>query len=330
MPKLDASLLFRKTAPHPREEVARRFVSLKAEFGHHPNWMVGRDRAAFVGCHYRNGSDVPKEFVRGDFGEPLSDYTGERQKSSSVQLLPMFVLPQESTGIRPFQLFAKTKDRLDLKQIWEFLMLDLWSETLRQYSRVLQITLTAPQSYKLERQTLYMSHEQGTIGKHLANDFRPRHLVPLGEVNMPLYDAFALHLGALARIKEDEELSHGDYQLRHVLFDPGKTLDRLFYFQRMWDQMRGTLTEVTQFLSTPHLSVVDIEHSLRTPKPEVQGENDKMLLQARKFAQSQGISADAFERAYREGYDKVEPQGITQRLIDAQYERWGVSVDKLF
>lgn len=330
MPKLDSSLLFRNTSPHSREDVTKRFALLKVKFEENPTWMIGTDRQYLVGCYYRRGANVPGEFVRGDFGKPLSDFSSERQKSSTVQLLPLFVLPTENSGIRPFQLFVKTKTRLDFKQIWEFLMLDLWSETLRYYSKMSQITLTAPQSYTLDGQTLLMSHELGTIGKHLANDYRPKHPVTLPFGATTLYDAFALHLGALARVKEEEELSHGDYQLRHVLFDPGKTLDSIFYVQSMWNQINGQFTEVTQFLTVPHLSVVDIEHGLRTPRPQIQEENNQMLVQARKYAQSYGISADAFERAYREGYDKVAPLGVTQKLVDAQYERWGVSVDNLF
>lgn len=324
----DIRLTFPKTPPTPKDQILRRVEEMKKRLGPYPEWLCTRNGRVGVGCLYKEGTpDVPPEFTT-TYG-----FVTEDRVSSKVGLHPFFVLPKKGTNISPFQIFFKIKMRATLKQIWEYLMLDLWSHILRYYSQTLPITLKAPIPVSIGKNNnaLYMSYNLGGIGDRLHRDFSPNLGVELAYGKLTLYQAFALHLGALAHIKEAEEIKHGDYQLRHLLFDPGNLLDPFFYYVRFINEGGGRkLTSFSEFLTTPSLSVVDLEHSLRVPKSQVQLENEVLLKQARGYAASQGLGSKQFEMFYREGYDLVQPQGLVQKVVDWQYERLGFSVDRLF
>lgn len=294
--------------------------------------MINPSQKFLVGCVYPSRyKDVPSEFSREYYKKNLHTYETEARKSSKVILMPYFFLPKEEIGITHFQLFSKIKKRIDLKQIWEYLMLDLWRNLLHYYSQSLQITLKAPVPVVLENDSLVMSFNTGSIGDYLHKDFDSALKVALPFGTLTLYQAFALHLGALAHIKEAEELKHNDYQLRHVLFDPGNLLDPYFYYVRMSNIGQHKPTLVDPFLTTPSLSITDVEHSLREPRPKVQEENENLLMKARNYTASHGgMRPFDFEKAYRDGYDMVEEKKIVQKFVDEQNERWGFSVDSLY
>lgn len=329
----DIKLVFPKTPPIPKDKVLQRVAEVKKNLSLWPKWLSrNAPQQTLVGYIYPTKyQGIPFEFTRAYYEKGPHNYATEARKSSKVELLPFFFLPKKETGISPFQLFSKRKGRIDLKQIWEYLMIDLWSHLLRYYSQCLQITLKAPVAVKLEDDALLMSFNSGSIGDLLHKDFEPNLQVTLPFGRFTLYQAFAFHLGALAHIKEAEELKHGDYQLKHILFDPGNLLDPFFYAVYMENIFLRKPTLVNPFLTTPSLSVTDIEHGLRAPRTLVQEENENLLKKARIYAASQGgLKIRHFEKAYRDGYDTIRPENIVQKIVDWQYERWGFSVDTLF
>lgn len=330
---LDIKQMFPKTTPHPKEEILRRVKEVKTILGQWPTWLAGTNRQMVAACAYGASherlEEIPFEFTRKYYQKGPHNFNRENRKSSEVSLTPLFILPLPETGFKPFQLFMKKKDRAEVRQIWEYLMLDLWSHILRYYSQVGQITLRAPWACKIEGDSLYMSYNSGSIGDCLHKDFDSDLLVPFSFGDRSLFHAFALHLGALAHIKEAEEIKHGDYCLRHVLFDPGKLLDRFFYLVRANNMMRRKPTLVNSFLTAPSLGIADLEHGLRAPNTQVQQENENLLKEARAYSANHKFKPASFERAYREGYDLIQPQNVTQRLVNFQEERWGVSADVL-
>lgn len=338
--KLDLNLTFPKTLPSSRAEVVARVGELKRTLSLVPVWMVPSDGRTpwMVGLSVPRQSDAPSVFKRQD-GHAFHNFTAEKNLSSRVRLEPAFVVPKASTGIEIFQVFSKIKERKDVMLVWEFLMLDLWSHVMRYYTQVGQVCLGAPQSFRLEGDALLMAFQLGTIGNKLCHDYAACYRVKLlTGTELPLYYAFALHLGALAAVKEAEELLHGDCKLRHVIFDPGEQVHNFIHFVLVGRRfIRGLggmfvppVVSIKPFLSAPSLSVIDIEHGLRAPRPKVREENDRMLVLAREQVVSQGLSPRQFEQAVRDGYDMITPQNVTQRFVDAQYERWGFSVDNLF
>ncbi len=323
----------RTSGIRPKEQVVARVAEASRTLSYFPVWMTGTHRCFLRGISIGGETNgIPFEFTRNRSGSLFYDFTAEKRMSSLVGLCPLVIFPREETGIAPFQVFSKTKERIPMKRLWEFLMLDLWSELLRNYTKVSNICITSPQSFTMGGECgLFMGFEQGTIGTHLNVDYDPKETVALrSRKNFSLYQAFAFHLGALARIKEDEELTHGDYQLRHVLFDAGGRLRPEFYVAKIIRSLEGKPLSINSFLTEPHLSVVDIEHGLRATKTDAQTENEKMLMQARINSAGNGTKPKIFEAAYRDGYDSITPQGLTQGIVDAQYERWGFSVDRLF
>lgn len=323
--KLDLKLIFHKNPPHSRAKVLARMAEIKKALSLQPAWLLGR-KGGSIHCAPRESKDFKPDALN-----DYHNYRTETNLSSKVQRESTFVFPQRSTGIRTFQLFSKTKERKSVMQIWEFLMLDLWSHILRHYSNTHQITLSAPQSYILKEETLLMAYELGTIGTKLAQDYKSNYQVPLPFGNLRLYHAFALHLGSLAHIKETEELLHGDYKLRHLLFDPGNQTDAFsFIVANTFGVLTGRIQVIEPILSIPSLSVVDLEHGLRASQAEVQRENDEMLTLARHHTSSHGLRPSDFEKGYRDGYDLINPQKVTQGFIDQQHERWGFSVDTVF
>jgi len=323
--------IFPNVHSRPKQAIIARTAEVKRILSGPPLWMVGNKRKIIGGVSFpRNSTGIPFEFTRDYYRKGPHDFRKETRMSSEVHLMNLFALPLEESGVRPFQLFCKTKERVDIKQAWEYLMLDLWSHLLRYYSQVSQITLKAPQSFKLEGSSLYMAYHMGTIGDHLHKDFKPTLEIPLRFGEATLYQALALHLGAMAHIKESEEISHGDYRLRHFIFDPGGLVENLFYYVMAINSNRHTPTLVNNFITCPALIAIDMEGSLREPNTRVQEENDKMFMRARAYAAGHNLRPRHFERFYRDGYDRIEPQGVIQQLVDQQYQRYGVSVDNLF
>lgn len=328
---LDIKRIFLKTPPMPKEQILRRVAEIKEILSRLPEWLVRERGLRVVTCPCPEDiTDIPVKFTRTYYEKGPHDYRSEKRKSSEIRLTPFFVIPRKEMGLGTMQLFCKRKERLDVKQIWEYLMLDLWSHLLRLYTQSTSITLKAPSAVTIEGDNLYMAFETGTIGDRLHEDFPSYHEIILPFGDLTLYQAFALHLGALAHVKEAEELKHGDYQLRHTLFDPGGLLNGFYHYVMLVNKMRGRPTAVNHFLTTPSLSVTDIEHALRAPSTEVQQENDTLLIESRAHAAGHGFKPSDFEKAYRDGYDLIHPQNAVQRFVDWQYERWGISVDSLY
>ncbi|MEA3493289.1 MAG: hypothetical protein U9R38_02760 [Candidatus Margulisiibacteriota bacterium] len=323
--KLNLNLLFPNNPSYSRARVIARMAEIKKALSSRPAWLLGQ-KGGSIRCVPRKREDREIDAL-----DNYHNYRSEKDLSSTVQRESMFIFPQRSTGIRTFQLFSKSKERKSVLQVWEFLMLDLWSHVLRHYTEGHQIILSAPQPYMLKGETLHMAYKLGTIGAKLAQDYKSSYQVPLPSGNSRLYHAFALHLGALACVKETEGLLHGDYKLRHLLFDPGNQTDAFsFIIVNTFGILTGGIPVIEPFLSMPSLNVVDLEHSLRAPKTEVQKENEKMLTLARHHTSSHGLRPSDFEKAYGEGYDLISPQNVIQTVVDQQYERWGFSVDTSF
>jgi hypothetical protein len=158
----------------------------------------------------------------------------------------------------------------------------------------------------------------------------PTHDVPhVGQTRISLYLSIAYHLGRLAHIKDSEELLHGDYALRHLIFDrEPKVSSRLV---PATDGRTTTWVPIpSSAVRSPILWVIDVENSTQAPTREVQEENDRLLSDFRKVVRKRRNIRD-LDQFYRDGYDSVN--GINPLLPavkEDQLARLGVSMDNLF
>ena len=238
---------------------------------------------------------VPGAFVR---------YDSVNQKSSEITLA-------SSGGV-----ISKKKKRKVGKTLFEFLALGVWCNLLERYSSANEISFRAPSPIGIvdmseDCSTLLMEYLPGHEMKKLANLKRRLPVrVPGMEDPVPLFIGAAIHLGALNRLKEVEELCHGDYDDRHVMFHHG-----VF----------------------PYVGVVDVESTkLRGLAPVVRESETTIELLKKRFA-AQGGDASVLETWYQEGRAMlVVPDGgpqlvhaleETQRkyntTLDLEYKRVG-------
>ena len=264
----------------------------------------------------------------------FNEYLEERKKSSAISVTNMFA--QSDGDI--YQLMSKEKTRGQIKQVWEFLMMDYWKGLLGRYSQACNITMTSPKPFWLEGNKLYMSREIGYISNKMHSHLAlTRQAAPVTSVGEPLEisDSFALHLGALSRIKARENLFHGDYQLRHILFNPLGISSYMLYPPEVLEQSEIKIADIANKAFSSGISVIDVEGSiLGLDGGSVEYENGIMYCSAIRNAYANGgkaasRTASRFSRYYRMGMDLVPPDFPVQTpsIIGSQHSRWGFSVD---
>lgn len=158
-----------------------------------------------------------------NLGDGPNVYFTEKQASSSTYLTNLVALPKEPGEVN--RLIFKEKERWGIKLLWEFTMLDLWDRVLTSYADRYGLDIHCPRPafvYGRERHVyngLAMSFCNGAIVSKLPlYEDRP-HVDKNTGSQFELYPSLAFALGALIRIKEHEGLLHGDFGLRHLLFD---------------------------------------------------------------------------------------------------------------
>jgi hypothetical protein len=210
------------------------------------------------------------------------NYVDIKQKSSHVELA--------STG----GVLKKSKERTVQKALYEFLSLELWHDLLNAYSDVNPLRFRAPKPFGIgvsdgQRTDLYMSFLNGYAMKRLCAMKRTTPVaIPGQKYPLPLYAACALHLGALNRIKEEEELYHSDYDTRHVLFSP---------------------------VSKVGISVIDVENTRKEPSEDlVLGESERVL----KLFESQTSSER--DRASLRGWYEQGREGVILPPSERRFE----------
>src|SRR3989344_162421 len=192
-------------------------------------------------CNVYFTSMQPK-LIHGDF-DPVSagnfcGYEGYKSKSSEMSLLP-------TEGV-----ICKDKPKRNhRKAVQEYACLHVWHTLLNEAKNGHDMRVEAPRPVALDdRYRVYMLFAPGvTAGQALSGGYVSG---MSSEQKRDTRLSFAEHMGRLLRIKEREQLVHGDFQKRHVLFYPER------------DDMR--------------LSVIDVEHSV-VSKSGMQKEHTVML-----------------------------------------------------
>ncbi len=139
------------------------------------------------------------------------------------------------------------------------------------------------------RHRIYMNFAPGvTISQAISCGY------PSDMTKMEMRDvrlSCAEHMGRLLRIKEREQLVHGDFRPRHLLFNPAR------------DHMG--------------LTVIDVEHSHISPFG-LQKEHSRILSELRATVRTSnlwlGLVNDHFDRGYSEA---IEPDARIHDVIDS-------------
>ncbi len=271
--------------------------------------------------------EVEQMYASNLSSSPYQIFTGETRKSSEIRIFDIFALSSDCS----FQLLSKSKDRIDIKQVWEFLSLDLWNSMLRGYSSYFDLNITAPKPLKIESDSLFMSRETGTIGdmSHLYCTQDSIMGIP-GIGDMPIGGAFAFHLGALAHIKSAENIVHGDYLLRHILLKPNSMQSSGFIDAKELGAIADGNSPDINNVTPPGISVVDVEHSVLGIKNEVEEENDKLMQQALGYITGHyKMTPKTYKYYYLLGYDRISSLGLYPTIAATQQKKWGFSVDKI-
>jgi hypothetical protein len=152
----------------------------------------------------------------------------------------------------------------------------IWKELLDTYSneyKKYRISLSAPEPYDiLDPLGISMEFIPGTRVKAIESSRRNQTSIYGGRVRT-LYAA-SLFAGALSKVKEEENLLHGDYKLRHLIFSP----------------------------KAPTLYVIDLERSRREGKCVVEKETKKLLEYLKR--KDPNLQDDT-ERYFERGYDLI-------------------------
>ena len=104
--------------------------------------------------------------------------------------------------------------------------MDIWNRVLNAYSEANDLNFISPLPIGLidietDEPGVIMSYIPGYELKKFNRMKRNTPVKIKGQkYPLPLYPAFALHLGALDEIKDQEGLIHSDYAPRHVIFSP--------------------------------------------------------------------------------------------------------------
>jgi hypothetical protein len=222
----------------------------------------------------------------------FASYSPMKKKSSQIELA--------STG----GLIRKIKKRNPQKAIYEFLALEIWHDLLASYSDPSGLQFRAPKPIGVanldgESPEVFMEFINGYELKRLGQLKRTTPVQIRGQkFPLPLYAACALHLGALNRIKEHEELYHEDYDDRHVLFSP---------------------------IENVSMGVIDVENSRNEPLASIQSES-KQIYDAFFSKVSSEKDRQALHSWYEQGTNILVP-GLTEKRLPAILETVGKKYD---
>ena len=226
----------------------------------------------------------------------FASYSPMKKKSSQIELA--------STG----GIIRKIKKRNPQKAIYEFLALEIWHDLLAAYSDPSGLQFRSPKPLGVanldgETPEVFMEFINGYELKRLGQLRRTTPVQIRGQkFPLPLYAACALHLGALNRIKEHEDLYHEDYDDRHVLFSP---------------------------IENVSIGVIDVENS-RVEAPEsVRGES-RQIYDAFFSRVSSDKDKQALNSWYEQGTNIIAP-GLTEKrlpaILDAIQRKYDVALD---
>jgi len=228
----------------------------------------------------------------------LIRYDEEKKKSSEISLAT-------SSGI-----IKKSKRRSPGKAIYEFLCLEVWHDLLENYSLAADnLRFMSPKplgvtDLDLEKPAVLMEFMPGYSLKRLGSMKRSTPVKIKGQTfPLPVYPACALHLGALDRIKEEEDLLHGDYAARHVMFSP---------------------------LENVGIGVIDVENSRVEPVTELIDAERDFIFGRFKGLASSPKDRDAIGAWYQQGADNLvipEDSKRVRAVIDAIQKKYNVEFD---
>ncbi len=232
-------------------------------------------------------SIMPGAFVR---------YDSVKKKSSKIALA-------SSSGV-----ILKRKRRTPEKALYEFLSLDIWNKVLEEYSKVNDISFKAPKPIAL----LKLSSEEPAILMSFLNGYELQKLnsmkrtTPVAVRNqkypIPLYPACALHLGALNRLKEQENLYHSDYSNRHIIFSP--------------------VMDVS-------VGVVDVENSRKGLPSFVSEESDKIRHEFERITSSPR-DLEVLKTWYSQGQDGLiipKGTGVLEKVLEEISKKYDINLD---
>jgi len=192
----------------------------------------------------------------------------------------------------------KEKKRAPEKAIYEFLSLRVWNKLMEEYSRANELSFRAPLPVGLTNldsgnPVVFMEFLNGYEIKKLNTLKRNTPVYIKGQkLPLPLYAACALHLGALNRIKEEENLFHSDYDSRHIIFSPVRNVS---------------------------ISVVDVENSRKDEPDLIKQESRKIFSQFQKYTSSPRDLV-ALASWYEQGYNDLIIPDRTKKLDKVLFE----------
>lgn len=250
MAELRISDMFRgSTRQHgamPVEVVLPRVKELFRKLGEPPKWLlqggfIGDSSGRYPIIGYDSAVGREESFVvetdtagKAGNGRGRNIQLTERKMSSRIRVLNLVGIPTEGGAL--FRLFAKLKERQQIRALWEFVMLDTWSRVLQAYTARSNLRLSAPRPLSIFPQEgevetdcvlnawLMMTYCKGAIVNKLSVYKTPKSVTLRDHEYLSFNQALALHLGRLAGIKGAEKLVHGDPGLRHFLFSYGANL----------------------------------------------------------------------------------------------------------
>ncbi|HTY14014.1 MAG TPA: hypothetical protein VMD02_07520 [Candidatus Omnitrophota bacterium] len=260
-------------------------------------------------------------------------YKEEKKKSSDVFLFNGHVHWSGRPHLE--QMFLKLKDRTEIRLLWEYVMLSTWDRLLNAHSQGTRQLIGAPTPIKVEKNrgetgyyTLLMTFCPGMIVQRVNQHSRDIAIAHSGDETVPVFLSIAYYLGRLAAIKEIEELIHGDYALRHLIYDPKPTTVASITLKNAGGRFEWVPQPSTPF-SNPKLWMIDVENSAQAPRSQVAIENDRLFSDFRKIVQGKQ-NLRYLDRYYRDGYDSADPSPRLEGIKREQLETLGVNMDVLF
>lgn len=138
-----------------------------------------------------------------DFSWNFSWYSWHRDKSSDIQLIPVWWI------------LKKSKKRNKKKSIHELVSLSIWNRLLNFHDGLSQ-DIVSPIPYGIDKEgSVYMEFLEGVCwDKVLSNDYEKNWTSLLRK---DVRFDFSKRLWRILRIKDIEWLAHWDFQLRHLI-----------------------------------------------------------------------------------------------------------------
>ena len=199
-----------------------------------------------------------------------------KDRSSRVDLLPTTaIVRKDKSGRKPE------------KTLHEFIALHAWNK-LTQAHQNQEIRIHSPEPIALdELGRIYMTYVQGFTGGQIVSQELPRETFPNKDKKNEVKRGFLVRLGRLLAMKELEGVIHGDFQLRHVLFDTRTSL----------------------------LGVIDVENSRLGSFSEVERENKAMEEVVRASFPKKPFLLKMYSDAIDEGRSSLEGADPKMTLI---------------